>query len=120
MWTPPDAANSPQGMAYPIRPDGQAGVSGLRGPNAYGQVAGEANERPFLWAPNQPQGTTGMVTWLNDELEYVADLNDFGQVAGFVSDEQSVPLWTPTQAHATTGQITRSPKPGVTTSASFN
>ena len=56
----------------------------------------------------QPHGTTGSFTWLSDELEYVTDFNDFGQVAG---DGQSVLLWTPTQAHATAGRLTRIPNP---------
>jgi hypothetical protein len=110
LWTPV-APNSPEGTAHLIRSDRQVGVTNLRGPNAYGQVAGEANGHRFLWTPEQPQGSIGAVTWLNDELDYVTNLNDFGQVAGPAKDDQAALLWTPTQPHATTGRFTHIPKP---------
>jgi hypothetical protein len=111
LWTP-DAPNSTHGTAQPVQPDGLSGKIDLRALNAYGQVAGLADGRAFLWTPEQPHESNGTVTWLSDEMDEIDSINDFGQVSGHDEDEHVMLLWTPTQANAATGRLTHISKQG--------
>jgi probable HAF family extracellular repeat protein len=87
------------------------------GLNSSGQVCGFAvTNRPFLWTPTTPNGTSGSLIDLGDLPTATASnangINDYGQVVGF-SQTHNAPgrissafLWTPNKPGGTAGSMT--------------
>jgi probable HAF family extracellular repeat protein len=66
--------------------------------NNRGQVVGYAIDdtgryHPFLWNPDEPNGTTGAMRIL-DTFTYAVDINDSGVVLGYGGLPQRAHLWT--------------------------
>jgi hypothetical protein len=118
LWTP-ETSHGPEGSTHTIQQVAIADELNLRGLNAYGQIAGGAHGRTFLWTPEHPQATTGIFMWFDEEIDSVDALNDVGQVLGHDADEQAALLWTPTQAHGSSGHITRIAKPSNSSGVRF-
>jgi hypothetical protein len=117
LWIP-DGPNRTQGTMHTLQTDIGSQII-LRGPNAYGQVAGLTGQGFFLWTPDQAHAAVGEITWLPTEMDILWALNDCGQLLGGPDTDDVALLWTPTRAHGATGQLTRIDKPWNSTAIRF-
>ncbi|MFO0875713.1 MAG: PKD domain-containing protein [Phycisphaerales bacterium] len=84
------------------------GVGQIGNINEYGQIAGVADYgsvSPFLWTPTVPNGNTGTSFFLPGSYGAGFNLNDSGQVTGFV--ESVAFRWTPDLPNGTSGAMVR-------------
>jgi probable HAF family extracellular repeat protein len=118
LWTP-TSQNGTSGSMIDLGGMGDVfWMSGGRGINATGQVAGDYFKNgggtpvATLWQPTSPNATTGTLISLGflpgGIHSQAASINSFGQVAGLGSNsslQQHATLWTPSSQNGTTGSM---------------
>jgi uncharacterized membrane protein len=112
LWTPQQPNGTAGAMADLNNPVGDYDNHGAAAVNASGQVAGTnyantVNPQPFLWSPQQPNGSAGALAPIGPPLERATAMNAAGQVVGYAGYDAAAALFTPASPNGSTGTVAR-------------